>query len=420
MQVSTRQRIWHTTEWGIWMLAVSVFLNYVDRGALAIAMPQIQKELFLNPEQQGRMSAFFFWTYAILQVPAGWMVERFDVKWVLAGGFALWSLATGLTGVAEGFTALLMLRLILGAGESVAYPAYSRVIATRFPPERRGLPNALIDAFSKLGPGLSMLLGGLAVANYGWRVFFLVMGIGGMIWLVPWMLWRSEDSEEQKASAPKQVGFGRIVARREFWGTVGGLFAINYAWYFLIFWLPNYLVLQRGFSQERMAVMGSIPFFLLAASSMITGKWSDSLIVSGVNASVRKLFVSGGLIGVAATLLFADVFGAEVALGLVMLAGVSMGFASSNNWAVTQTLAGREASGRWTGLQNCLGNFAGITSPWLTGVIVKETGSYYTAFATTCGVAVIGAALYFLLIRRVAPIAWHAGEPQSAAAQTRA
>jgi MFS family permease len=405
MQSSTRERIWHTTQWGVWMLAVSVFLNYVDRGALAIAMPQIQKELALDPENLGRLASAFFWTYALLQIPAGWLVEKYDVKWILAWGFALWSLATGLTGLASDFSALLGLRLLLGIGESVAYPAYSRVIATRFPASQRGFPNALIDAFSKMGPALSTLFGGLAVAQYGWRVFFILMGAGGLIWLVPWIMWRSQEQSPAAAPAARpSVSFLAIVSRREWWGTVFGLFAINYAWYFLIFWFPPYLVQQRGFSQERMSAIGSLPFWLLGLSSILTGKWSDQLILGGRHANVRKLFLSGGLAGVAALLLFADVPNVEVALGVVMLAGVSMGFASSNNWAVTQTLAGRDAAGRWTGLQNCAGNFAGIVSPWLTGLIVKETGSFYLAFASTSGVVICGSVLYYLLIPKVQPL----------------
>ncbi len=189
MSQLSQRRIWQTTQWGVWMLAFSVFLNYVDRGALSIAMPQMRGELSLNQSELGLLASMFFWTYALMQIPSRWLVERFDVKWVLAAGFAVWSLATGLTGIAKTFSMLLAFRLILGIGESVAYPAYSRIIATRFPPESRGFPNALIDAFSKFGPALSTLVGGLVVAKFGWRPFFLFMGIGGMIWLLPWLSW---------------------------------------------------------------------------------------------------------------------------------------------------------------------------------------------------------------------------------------
>lgn len=403
----TKKRIWQTTEWGIWMLAVSVCLNYVDRGSLSIAAPQVAKELALDPAQMGILFSAFFFSYAILQIPSGWLVDRFDVKKVLGVGFALWSIATGLHGLANSFAVLLGFRLLLGIGESVAYPAYSRIIATRFPPEKRGFPNALIDAFSKAGPALGTLLGGLLVATYGWRSLFLLAGIGGMLWLIPWMMWRSDEKVDVDAAPAGSVGFVDILKRPEVWGTFCGLFAINYTWYFLISWFPSYLVSERGFSQEKMAVIGSLPFWVLGASSLFTGWLSDRLIGAGKSTTlVRKGFVVGGLVASAILLPFAAIPNVTIALALLMVMAVAFGFATSNNWAVTQTLAGHEASGKWTGLQNCVGNFGGVVSPAVTGFIVKETQSFFLAFMVSAAVLAAGAILYFMLIRRVAPVPW--------------
>jgi len=170
--------------------------------------------------------------------------------------------------------------------------------------------------------------------------------------------------------------------------------------------------MERGFSQQKMAIVGSIPFWLLAASSLFTGWWSDRLVVQGGSPTwIRKGFMCGGLMGVAGWLLLAGAPDARVAVGAVMLAGISMGFASSNNWAITQVLAGREAAGRWTGIQNAVGNLGGVVSPWLTGFVVKETGSFYVAFVMTSAVLVAGSVMYFLLVRRVEPISWETPRP---------
>ncbi len=400
-----RRRLWHTTQWGIWMLAISVFLNYVDRGALSVAMPRMRGELGINNEQLGLLASAFFWTYALLQVPAGWLCERFNVKHVLTIGFALWTVATGVTALSTSFGLLLVFRLLLGIGESVAYPAYSQIIATRFPPEKRGFPNALIDAFSKFGPALSTLLGGLTVATLGWRALFLILGIGGLLWLLPWMLWDSQSQYEKRHIVP--VSFGAILKRVEAWGTFFGLFAINYSWYFLIFWYPSFLVKERGFGEQQMAVIGQLPFWAIGAASFAAGVLSDRLIIGGRSATlVRKTCVAGGLIGMAVFLLFAGVPDIRLAVASVILAGAFLGVCTSNNWAVTQTLAGAGGASRWTGLQNCIGNFGGIVSPWLTGRIVDQTGSFYVAFAGAAGVAIGGALLYILLVRRVEPIEW--------------
>jgi MFS family permease len=399
------RRIWQTTQWGIWMLAVSVFLNYVDRGALSVAMPRMRGELGINNEQLGLLASAFFWTYALLQVPAGWLCERYNVKHVLTIGFAMWTVATGLTALSTGFGVLLAFRLVLGIGESVAYPAYSQIIATRFPPEKRGFPNALIDAFSKFGPALSTLLGGLTVATYGWRALFLILGIGGLLWLLPWMMWDSQSQYEKRAITP--VCFGAILRRVESWGTFFGLFAINYSWYFLIFWYPSFLVKERGLGESQMAVVGQLPFWAIGAASFAAGVLSDRLIVGGRSATlVRKTCVAGGLIGMAVFLLFAGVPDIRLAVTSVIVAGAFLGVCTSNNWAVTQTLAGAGGASRWTGMQNCVGNFGGIVSPWLTGRIVDQTGSFYLAFAGAAGVAIGGALIYILLVRRVEPVDW--------------
>ncbi len=406
VQTAPRERLWQTTSWGVWMLALSVFLNYVDRGALSIAMPQIKGELSLDPNQLGTLAAAFFWTYAILQVPAGWLVDKYDVKWVLAGGFALWTIATGLTGYSSSFSVLLGMRLLLGIGESVAYPAYSRVIAERFPPERQGLPNALIDFFSKMGPALSTLIGGLLVAQYGWRTLFFALGMGGLVWLLPWMIWQSKQRNEL-GEAPPQVSFGEVLSRRECWGSFFGLFAFNYTWYFLIFWFPSYLVMERGFSQEKMATFGSVPFFCIGGSAMLFGWLSDRWIMGGRSATVvRKTCMTGGLLATAGLLLLAGAPNPYIGLATVSVAGFFMGMFSSNNWAVTQTLAGRAAAGRWTGLQNGFGNFGGVVSPQLTGFVVAATGSFYLAFVAAAVVLTTGAVLFYLLVPRVEPIQW--------------
>ena len=166
------------------LLTVSVAINYLDRGALSVAAPLIINDLSLSPAQMGLLFSAFFWSYSSFQLVAGWLVDRFSIKWIYAGGYLIWSLATAAVGLVHGLSALLAARLLLGIGESVAYPASSKIIVRYFPEERRGLANALVDAGAKLGPGFSTLLGGLTVATYGWRAMFLFAGLASLLWLV--------------------------------------------------------------------------------------------------------------------------------------------------------------------------------------------------------------------------------------------
>jgi len=154
------------------LLVASIFINFIDRSNLSVAVTDIEKELSLDDRQAGLLLSGFFWTYALFQIAAGWLVDRYNAYWVYAAGFLLWSVATALTGFGVGFAVLFGLRLVLGAGESVAYPAYSRIISDDFPERRRGLANALLDAGSKAGPAVGTLLGGLIVARFGWRPLF--------------------------------------------------------------------------------------------------------------------------------------------------------------------------------------------------------------------------------------------------------
>ena len=171
------------------LLALSVFINYVDRGNLSVAAPVLGRELSVSPTQLGLLFSAFFWTYALCQIPAGWLVDRFNVNRVYAAAYLIWSVATLLTAFAHTLTALLIVRLLLGLGESVVYPACSQILVRNFSEQERGRANSLIDVGAKAGPALGTLLGGLIVASCGWRALFLAAGVIGLLWLGPWYLW---------------------------------------------------------------------------------------------------------------------------------------------------------------------------------------------------------------------------------------
>ena len=391
------------------LLVISIAVNYIDRGTLSVAAPFLASELHLTKTQLGLLFSTFFFTYAAFQLVAGWLVDRYDVRWVLGLGFLIWSLATLLTGLAGSFGALFLLRLLLGMGESVAYPSYSRILAASFPERHRGTANALIDAGCKVGPALGVLIGGLVVGHFGWRALFLLLGLGGLVWLLPWAIWGPQPASMK----PLRHGDGpstlQILRRRDAWGTFLGLFCVNYAWYFLVFWLPSYLVMERHFSANMMAVFGSVPFWGIALSTTISGWASDHLIARGGSPTrVRKAFMCGGMLLSMLILPAAMVRDPMFSMGLLMIASLCYGLFTSNLWAITQTLAGPQAAGRWTGWQNMFGNFAGIVGPWLTGRIVDVTGQFLLAFVAVCVALVVGAASYLVIVGELKPADWRA------------
>src|SRR5208282_3343506 len=380
------------------LLAISVFINYVDRGNLSIAAPMLKDELGISAAQLGLLLSAFFWTYACLQPFSGWLVDRLNVNWVFAGGFFLWSAATAATGVVHAFAVLFVLRLLLGIGESVAYPSYSKIIALNFPEEHRGLANAVISAGLVLGPGFGMLLGGLLMARFGWRPFFIALGLASMLWIVPWLKWMPKKHRAAPTDSIDSLSVLEFLRLRSAWGSCLGLFAVNYVSYFLITWLPFYLMREQHFSMNNMAKIGGIAYLLGACFSTLSGWLSDRWIASGATPTrVRKTFTGGGLESAGVFIGLAVVSGPNYCIAALILGVIFFGASASNIWAITQTLAGPKAAGRWTGFQNFVGNLAGVVAPALTGFVLERTGHFYWAFVIMTGIALAGMASWVFL-----------------------
>jgi ACS family D-galactonate transporter-like MFS transporter len=390
------------------LLSVSVLINYVDRGTLSIAAPILKDDLHLSPSQLGILLSSFFWTYAAFQIVSGWLVDRFEVNWLLAMGVLVWSAATLTTGLVRGFALLLTARLVLGVGESVAYPSYNKIIAKHFRASHRGRANGLISAGWAGGPALGTLVGGLLMAHVGWRLFFVVLGAASLLWLFPWIQWMPKGPGLPTAKAARPATILEILLQRSAWGTFAGLFCFNYLWYFLITWLPFYLVRQRGFSLQTMSLVGGAAFLALAISVVSFGWLADRWIATSNNPTrVLKTLCGGGL--ALASVSFVIVFlvaDHTIAMAILIFSCISLGMCSPNLWTMTQILAGPQTAGKWAGLENFCGNLAGIIAPIAVGVILQRTGEFFWAFAITGGVTLLGAASYVFLVGPVEPVAW--------------
>jgi ACS family D-galactonate transporter-like MFS transporter len=401
-------------EWRVLaLLVLSGFINYIDRSNLSIGATEIQSEMHLTDLDLGKLFGAFYWTYALFQllVIAGWLVDRFNVCWVLAGGFFLWSGAMGSTGMARSFVVLFSLRLLLGMGESIAYPSYSRILANHFPEHHRGLANAMIDAGTKSGPALGALVGAYLIHEYGWRTSFVALGFGSLLWLIPWLLWmprgKGVSAREDPAGIPSVFEIFRH--RSALWSAMG-LFCSNYFWYFLLTWLPPYLEKERHFPKAKMAIFVSLSLFCVAFSCIISGWLSDRLIARGGSPTrVRKAFAGTGLSLATIVMGVGVAQDWRVAMGLLLASCLAYGIFTSNLFAITQTLAGPRASGKWTGVQNGFGNLAGVAAPWLTGSVVQKTGEFYLAFVVAAAVALAGAGIFVFGIGRIEQVRFRVG-----------
>jgi MFS family permease len=382
------------------LLAIAMFINFFLRVNLAVAAPVLGPEMKLSPQSLGLLLSSFYWTYALCQIWTGWLVDRGDVRWIYTAALSLWSLATFFIGITTSFYVMLCMLLMLGLGESVAYPATSRILISVFPENRRGLANSAIDmGGARLGPALGTLFGGLMVAGMGWRWLFLLTGAAGLIWLIPWIILAPRKSNAVEHVVATEIGWTNLLRRRAVWATCFGQGGANYAWYFLLSWLPSYLVKERHFSLSAMAVWAALPYFLMAATSISGGILADRLIARGASAiRVRKGFVSSGLLVTAFLLPLVLIPRVEWALAGLLTACFTYGIYASNLWALSQTLAGPKAAGRWTGFQNACANLAGVVAPVATGFIVAKTGQFALAFIAASLACLFGAASYWFFV----------------------
>lgn len=384
------------------LLILSVWLNYLDRGYLGVAAPQIQSDFQFTPSQLGLLFSAFFWSYAFLQPFAGWLVDRYDVFRLYGCAFAIWALATMLTGFSNSFALLFLSRLALGAAESLAYPAYSRMLANSFEESRRGFANAMIDVGSKGGPALGTFLGALAVSQFGWRPFFWILGAVFLVWLLFWS--KSIPPPIRRANNATPTSLAWMKSRAAF-ATFLGLFCFNYAFYFLLTWLPTYLVSHRNFSTSEMAFFGALPYGATAISSFAAGAYADRQILRGAAPGpLRRRVAVIGLSVAALTLFGATLEDKATALALLLIAFIGIGLFTANVWAITQTLAGPIRAGSWTGWQNACGNLGGVAAPIVTGWCIQSGGGFPLAFAVSALLLFASAIFYGAVLPEVTEV----------------
>jgi len=396
----------------VFLLALAVFINYVDRGNLATAGPVIKDELGLTATQLGLLLSMFYWSYTPGQILAGWLCEKINPYRALALGLAIWSVATALTGLATTFAMLIGLRLLLGLGESTIFPGSSKLVGQHLPPEKNSHANGLIAVGLALGPAFGTYFGGLLLGGIGWRALFMLFGLGSLLWLIPWLIATRPLSAQADVEAPDPdaPGFWAILRRREAWGACLGHFANNYAFYFVVSWLPTYLVKAQGFTTSRMAAVGGAIYLIYAASSFATGWVSDLWLGAGATPNrVRKTFSVASSTLTAAALVACAAGQATLSLAALAVAAVAFGFNTATIYATGQTLAGPRTAGKWVAVQNCAGNVAGPIAPLVTGMIIDRTGGFAVAFVVAGAVTLVGAFAWGVVIRKVAPLDWRAG-----------
>lgn len=392
------------------LMALSLFINYIDRGNLATGATQIRADLHLSATAYGVLAAGFYFAYAFCQLPAGALSDRFGGKLVLGIGALLWSVSTLLTGFVEGFMGLFVLRLMLGIGESVAFTTTSKIIASNVPRAQMGLANGVIGFGYLVGPAVGTLLGGLLMAQWGWRATFFLFGAVSLLWLIPWSRVRINEAKPAENPDQKPVTMRQILGRRALWGAVLGHFAGNWNWYFILGYLPMYLEMQRGFSKEHMATVVSSAYLVNALAALLAGWAFDKAIQRGWSPSLTlKLPLAAAHVAGLGCMLAMPVLPIGACIALLFVYEVFLGFSSPAYFMIPQIMAGPSAAARWVGVQNMMGNMPGIIGVLFAGVLIDASGgSYATAFLLAGLVNVLGLIGWIGILPKVAPVEWDA------------
>ncbi|MGF6532460.1 ACS family D-galactonate transporter-like MFS transporter [Paraburkholderia sp. GAS206C] len=404
----------------------AIAINYIDRTVLSAAAPHLQSEFHLGAMEMGIVMSAFFWSYALLQLPAGMLADRFGQKIVLGMAVFWWSLATAVTGLASGFKSLVALRVMLGVGEAGSYPSNAGIATRWFPRQERATVAGIFDSGSKLGGAIALPLIAWLLAVFDWKVTFAITGALGLVWCVVWVLvFKNSPADHRRVSAselayiradeeaPRQNGAAladvpwyRLFAYRNIWAMCIGFFMINYNSYFFITWLPTYLVKERGMSMMEMGFMASLPLILSMVVEIFAGWASDHVYASGRLSltATRKLFLIIGLL-MASSIGFAA-FAASplVAVALLCVAKSGTTVAASQVWALPGDVAPRNMVSRVAGIQNTVSNMGGVVGPVVTGAIVGSTGSFVAALLFSSALIVIAMLNYLFLLGKVEPI----------------
>ena len=358
----------------------------------------MKSELGLSATAFGFVVSAFFWIYAPVQLGVGWLVDRFSVYRLMAAGLLLWALATLAMGLAAGFVSLLLLRVVLGAGETIAFPGGSKIIARHVSAERRGMANAAMALGIALGPAAGTLAGGLILGAWGWRPIFYVFGVLTLIWLVPWQLTTCNLDSPATAAEPR-VPLRQLTGHWSLWAMSIAHFASNYVFYFVLGWLPLFLTQSRGLSVPEMTFLATLGYAAQAFAAFLFGALSDRWTRAGRReATIRRAMMIGGQLVAAAAVLGLTFAHSPAAIGVLLcLAGVATGALSLNTYAIGQMFAGPRATGTWIGFQNALGNVSGIVGPIVTGIIVDRAG-FSVAFIVTAAVCAAGALWWLIAV----------------------
>ncbi len=406
--------------WGIaLLLGFGVLVNYFDRVNLSVSRDALQDAFGISAVMFGYLSSAYNWTYALLQLPSGLLLDRFGVRRVGIVSTIIWSVASFAAAISGGIGALFASRLLLGIGEAPTFPAYAKATGYWFPKDERSLATAMFDAAAKFSSAIGIPVLGLVLLHFGWRWNFAATGLISVGFFVLFNAYYRNPSEdkllssaerdyiarggaqpEDRARAARGAPLAYLLRQHRVWGLALGFASYNYSFYLLLTWLPSYLSTVHHVDLLHSALYTSVPWLIATVMDLVVGGWLvDALIQRGWNpVRVRQVVLIGG------TALGLGVLGAanaNSAVGALFWISVALGglsAASPVGWSIPSLIAPKESVGTVGGILNFCNQLSGIAAPIVTGYVVQATHSFFWAFAAAGIFLLIGIAGYVFLL----------------------
>ena len=394
------------------LTVAAYMITYMDRVVISSAVPSIQEEFGFSIITMGWILSSFQWAYALFQIPAGWLGDRFGPRRALTSIVVWWSIFTALTTAAWNATSMAAIRFLFGMGEAGAFPIATRSLSRWMLPSERGFAQGVTHAGSRLGGALTPAIVGLLIARYGWRTPFLCFSVIGVAWAILWFwYYRDSPAEHSSTNASERdlivaatgnrlsasrppVPWKAILATRQMWTISAMYFCYAYSISMYLVWFPKYLNAERGFSLEKMGLYASFPLLAGTIGDLFGGWISDVWLKrSGDLKRARRVVAASGFILAAIAIppacfttnpITSVWFSSLAVFGLEATVGCS--------WAITLDIGGQFA-GSVSALMNSFGNIGGATASALSAYLVKLYG-WNAAFLAVAGLCVIAAALF--------------------------
>lgn len=407
--------------WFILLLVCCItFINYLDRANLAVAAPFLSKEFLLDPVKMGLIFSALSWSYTCMQIPSGWLLDRFGSKLVYGVALCGWSALTMVVGLTYNFTSMISCRLGLGFFESPAFPANTRIVTTWFPSKERGLAIGAYTGSEYVGLALCTPILTLLLVTFGWRSIFIVTGLLGIIFVFVWHscyadpvnskgvnkeeleLIKSGGGLSDTVVIKKKVAWKEIkylFISRQLLGMYIAGFANAAILFFFMTWFPSYLVTEKHMAILKVGIYGALPYLAAIAGVLVAGRWSDWMISKGYGLGMsRKLPVIIGLLMSSVMIGANYTQDVNTVIIFMCIAFFGQGMASAISWALLSEIAPKELLGLCGGTYNFVANMGGALSPAIVGYLIARTGSYSSALVFVSSMGIIGALSYIFII----------------------